>query len=449
MAMTNEQLTKWIDEIFGTIDEIKTNSGDITGLTRTVKQLREDLTATQEDVTALETDTAGTVSLNKAQLQHFTDGSTTQALDLVADIIPVQAGTGNPSPTNVRAITGYSSVTATAAGKNIFGGLAFAQKLNSIADSSNIDTSAKTVTFNRCTDIGNTLLYNNYRSGVGYTLFVTGNITSSGNNNSLTFAGNYINFDSTTKSTKRIYVAPDAADKNFILSWRDTASTTLYYEECGLFEGDVTIEDFEAYTANTATISLGTTVYSGTVNFTTGALTIDKAMVDLGDLTWTKEATSTPDVYRFHAGDLSPVAVASQTTINGVSDIFKCTSVNSAWSGSENNIIGVADAAVYVRCDTYSEGTAAEFKTAMDGKQLLYELATPITTTLTPAQLSLLQGENNVSATSGPITLTYAPDNVLAEVYAYIQKRFDTLTASLAANRTTRKTTKTLTKKED
>ena len=52
MAMTNEQLTKWIDEIFGTIDEIKVNSGDITNLSKTVKTQGETITALQDVVAA-------------------------------------------------------------------------------------------------------------------------------------------------------------------------------------------------------------------------------------------------------------------------------------------------------------------------------------------------------------------------------------------------------------
>lgn len=325
MAMTNEQLTKWIDEIFGTIDEIKQNSGDISGLTRSVRQLREDLTATQADVTDLEDQTAGTVSLPKAQLQYFTDGSATQALDLVADIIPVQAGTGDPSPTNVRAISGYDSVTATTT-----------------------------------------------------------------------------NDDDT----------------------------------------------------NTATISLGSTVYSGTVNFTTGELTINKAVktfTGADEEGWTTNDAFAAGVYYTSTKLPDAVPVPGYSTTADITSNLGVSQTAGALTG--NTAFGVAQGNtyyVYARLDNDLD-TVAKFKTYLGthNLQILYNLAEPVTTTLTPAQLQLLQGENNVSATSGPITLTYAPDNVLAEVYAYIQKRFDTLTASLAAGRTTRKTTKTLTKKED
>lgn len=468
MAMTNEQLTKWIDEIFGTIDEIKTNSGDITGLTRSVKQLREDLTATQEDVSDLETDTAGTVSMAKAQLQHFTDGSATQALDLVADIIPVQAGSGDPSPTNVRAISGYSSVTAITNGKNFLPMTVAGIKaintngtwagnvysINNGTISILTDSDGKVTgynvdgTFNVRTIFAVSDIFSNISLSDNESYIVNGNavsreaymqiydfdsqsgIANVGNGYSLTY-------DSGTMSNYGVVIRIDANGHPNNSELQPMLRLSM--------DEDPT---FAPYTANTATISLGSTIYGGTVNFTTGELIIDTASVTYegasgedwhyeeaaaGKNFWIPEATFKKPCF----GDELLCNIALSTTSAGTEEnkVFVST------GGNLNATLG----------DALDISTTADFKTWLSthNMQVVAKLATPITTTLTPAQLTLLQGENNVSATSGPITLTYAPDNVLAEVYAYIQKRFDTLTASLAVNRTTRKTTKTLTKKED
>ena len=430
MAMTNEQLTKWIDEIFGTIDEIKQNSGDISGLTRSVKQLREDLTATQEDVSDLETDTAGTVSMVKAALQHFTDGSATQALDLVADIIPMQAGTGDPSPTNVRAITGYSSVTASDFGFNQWNedweeGDYNGTNGNKLSDNTRIRTK------------------NPIRVFPGTTIYIKMGYDSNLDLFLYNASGAYIGAAHgfiQDKANTTFTIPENVSFLNF--STKPSYGNTYRNDICINFsktEGTPKNGDYVPYDGTTATFSLGYTVYGGSVNFTTGALEVTRGSVDLGDLNW---YTYNADAHIYYSD-----AIATATNSEFMCDSYKSVQVGVVTQLNDKEIVLAGNMCLYVK--DMDIASASDFKTASDGVMGNFKLAAPTTTTLTPAQLSLLQGENNVSATSGPITLTYAPDNVLAEVYAYIQKRFDTLTASLAANRTTRKTTKTLTKKED
>lgn len=447
MAMTNEQLTKWIDEIFGTIDEIKVNSGDISGLSQSVRQLRQDLTATQGDVSALEgdvsaleADTAGTVSMTKAQLQHFTDGSATQALDLVADIIPVQAGSGDPSPTNVRAITGFSSVTAKAGGENFWAdgnitvndhtnyvplGIKFTGKVAISLSVTSDDTDAQT-----CAMV---FFYENGTNSAVYQWD-----RGSRQSKALDFGTNVV-----------VAIAFYASD-NYNHGTGDTATWSNIQVEHG-----ETATEYTAPDINTATISLGSTVYGGTVNFTTGELTIDKAIVDLGTLTYTYQEAYT----RFYTSFSPTASVPNDQVADALCSAYKM--VSSAETVTPNDkVISISESKnIIIRDTDYTDATA--FKAALDGVKLVYPLATPTTTTLTPAQLSLLQGENNVSATSGPITLTYAPDNVLAEIYSYVQDKVSRINTAISALDTrvyalehptttnTRKTTKTLTKKED
>ena len=61
--------------------------------------------------------------------------------------------------------------------------------------------------------------------------------------------------------------------------------------------------------------------------------------------------------------------------------------------------------------------SAADFKAAMSGVQLVYELATPQTYQLAPTEVDMLLGENNVWADTGDSTVTYRADTKL-----YIQK---------------------------
>lgn len=53
--------------------------------------------------------------------------------------------------------------------------------------------------------------------------------------------------------------------------------------------------------------------------------------------------------------------------------------------------------------------TGEEFKSAMSGVQLVYKLDTPIVYDLTPTQIELFAGENNIWS-DGEMTLTYLAD---------------------------------------
>lgn len=411
MAMTNEQLTKWIDEIFGTIDEIKTNSGDITTLTK--------------DVSDLKKQTAGTVSLAKAQLQHFTDGSATQALDLVADIIPVQAGSGDPSPTNVRAISGYSSVTATAAGKNI------ANPSLLLNGFTSPDTGIYAYNALSKTQVVST-------KGLDK---ITVNCTG-GNRCSVAYFDEVPTDGDPAASDVSVYgvlpktIEVDTSHAYIAIQLAYNVTPSQIQVEIG-----ETATPYEAYQANTATLSLGRTIYGGSADFTTGAETETLVGENIG----TSTAITWEDAPALHAQGVFPFTIsgADYATESWMAEKYKIVYGNN-WEVENGQIKVTVTAVGSVGCrlcdTTYT--TLEALKTALTGSMLIHPITTPNTYTTTPAQLQLLQGENNVSATSGPITLTYAPDNVLAEVYAYIQKRFDTLTASLAANRTTRKTTK-------
>ena len=65
---------------------------------------------------------------------------------------------------------------------------------------------------------------------------------------------------------------------------------------------------------------------------------------------------------------------------------------------------------------TYTDAT--DFKTAMNGVQLCYELATPQTIQLTAQQIDLLLGTNNVWSDGGEVTVVYS-----ADIQLYIQKK--------------------------
>lgn len=187
-------------------------------------------------------------------------------------------------------------------------------------------------------------------------------------------------------------------------------------------EYGTTATSYEPYHSSNATIQFGQTVYGGSVDFLTGVLTVTYGEVDLGSLNWGYENS----ISQFYAGLPNIITDGYNNTIKAP---MVCTNyptyayyTNGYFEGHE---IGIAFGfesgnLLYVKDSTYSD--AATFKTAMQGVKLVYELAVPFTIQLTPQELKLLQGTNNITTNGTKINLGYQPDNVIGEVKGEIEK---------------------------
>jgi len=155
-----------------------------------------------------------------------------------------------------------------------------------------------------------------------------------------------------------------------------------------------TATDYEPYQGQTYDITFPTeagTVYGGSLDVTNGVLTVDRAMVDLGTLNWNRlTASSTGKVYFQLSSELTSMKKSSGNTI--VQPI-KCSHYTSeTWSnvldknGYDRSIAcGWVDKSYIIIYDSSKTTMSnAEFKTAMSGIQLCYELATSLTYHLTP-----------------------------------------------------------------
>ena len=166
----------------------------------------------------------------------------------------------------------------------------------------------------------------------------------------------------------------------------------------------VTVASTSGGSGEDTTVSLGRTVYGGTFDVTTGELTVDKAIVNLGTLSWTNNSG------RFSTGDL----VNNIAPIDSLSSIpdFICTAFKAESfydAGAERD--GIAEhtnKTVVIYCDIYKAKTGTEFANLMNGINLVYPLATPQTYNLTPTQVLTLLGQNYVSHDGGgTISLVY------------------------------------------
>jgi hypothetical protein len=178
-----------------------------------------------------------------------------------------------------------------------------------------------------------------------------------------------------------------------------------------------TDHDYHPYTGRSITIDLGQTVYGGKLDVLSGELTVDRAMVDLGTLNWNMNTSG-----QFY-GLLSPYGVSD---ISGSNVVCSQYVGGNAYGGTADGIICVYGSShnVWARNSRYSSD--ADFKTAMNGVQLCYELATPIEIQLSANQLNSLYGVNNLWADSGDTEVEYR-----ADTKAYIAKKIAEAIASL------------------
>lgn len=126
------------------------------------------------------------------------------------------------------------------------------------------------------------------------------------------------------------------------------------------------------------------------------------AKVDLGSLNWS--------VINANKGIFGATVDGLKTYNYGVIPDMLCSIYKTAPSSyndpyiSANGIIWsyVGVSAIRIKDTAYSDATA--FKEAVTGQQLVYELATPTTFYTQPTSIKSLDGENNVSASTGEVT---------------------------------------------
>lgn len=148
------------------------------------------------------------------------------------------------------------------------------------------------------------------------------------------------------------------------------------------------------------------TVYKGRINFTTGVLTLDGQIVDMGDLNYTKYDVAEGTLFRTQISG----AKLTYNVDNLLCSIYRFATkeqrANGTYSIPDN--VGNLD---FIN-DSYT--SASDFKTAMSGQTLLFELAEPIEIQLTPTQINNLLGLNQMYAdNNGDISVTFSSNGVI------------------------------------
>jgi len=326
-----------------------------------------------------------TVTGDVASFEYSGDPSPVDSL--ITNIEPVQGGTGDPSPSNPCIISGYTGVHIYNAGSDLLSDITFSSGYY------DADGSAKS-----SNNLKKTNEYIPVTPGVDYAVQA---IISFGGEARLRVH----EYDSNQTWLRQVYV--DFALKgNFSAIWTASQDASYIRFSIPLYASIGCYENAFMYSIDWQT-DVGI-VYGGYVDVTRGKLIVDRASIDLGNIDWVKHDTR--HYYYFDKSDAKP-APTNGTIISGAycSD-YIVGSYMDPYDNRIENCIGVSINSRFAIYDTYAatnDLSAASFKTYVTGKQFVYPLADPIEYDVTPYQIALLQGQNNIWADTGDVTVGY------------------------------------------
>lgn len=334
----------------------------------------------------------------------FLCGSSSPMKSLTVTMLPQQSGSGDPSPDNVRPITGHSEVNVWRTGKNLF-------DPSNVLDNTYINASTEKLTYAS----GSKTVYAKIEPGKTYTV---SKIQSA--RFTVAFTDTFPEVPTSGNPTNTTTNRQQDNTATSITRTAPTGSAYIVAVVCHSSDADaaailasVQIEESEAatayepFTGSTISVTISTppgTVYGGTLDVVSGVLTVDKAGVDMG--------TSDQITYSYNA-----TLAASGTfpfTVNGRknTEAVMCSAykVNSPGSWNvENGEIAWVSGNNNLRIRNTECSTVAQLQTALTGVQLIYTLATPLAYQLTPQEASTLVGQNNVWSDVGDVAVTYKP----------------------------------------
>jgi len=333
----------------------------------------------------------GTTPLNIYLIMNTNTGATNISMKPMIRLATETDNTFAPY-TNICPITGHTEASVQRVGRNLLPTMSAQTTVNGITYTPNSDGS---VTLN-----GTATNFSNIDLGRGTLTLPAGQYTSSAKKNG---AGNVLFV--TYKN------ASPAQTITSVGSFTLTETTDIFFRigvESGTTLTNVTvypqIEAGDTATSyvpheQTYTIALGDTIYGGTMDFETGVMTVDRAIMYL----------STPSYY-----ESSTNVYATSDTISNIKapasndNVANCLCENYevvARNGQADLTLAVnANGRIVIADSRFSSKT--DFMKALNGVQLCYELATPITVQLTPKQIQLLQGNNTLYASTGDISVT-------------------------------------------
>lgn len=363
------------------------------------------------------------------EIVSFTSAFEKPLSELILNIEPVQSGSGDPSPTNIRPISGWTGTAIYRRCKNFIH-----QSLNALVPgytttdhgitytinddmsvtcngtataTSMINLTASAATAHVPLPKGDYIL-SGCPSGSGsssYSLRIRTQNVGGGNTTFLRDSGNGASFSVTdTREAARVYIeianGTVCNDVTFYPMIRKASDPKEPYKPWGSVGGNIAYPITWSDTAGT--------VYGGALDVARGKLTVTRKDILLSSLTWQRRGV------RLFSANL-PSGESADPTVpisEHLCDYFPTeyvpsyTSVQTLHLAFYKTASIVASGTVYLRLtSTEISDSTAEFNQWLidNPAHLCYKLVTPIEYDLDPTTISTLLGQNNVWADTGDI----------------------------------------------
>ena len=335
------------------------------------------------------------VKTASGEIASFSDGGDGLPMkSLKVNIVPKQSGSGDPSPSNVRPISGTDTVGVTRAGKNLL-----PQPLESGAYATANGNPVASGSYIRSKKFY--LPAGTYYISTQYCDAIT----------MLTWNGDTYDRYFENYPSRPIFVL--AEGRTVAFNFFKSEGITVADEPTVQLEIGSTATDYEPYEGESKSISLGQTVYGGTLDVVSGVLTID---------TEASSFNGTENIGLETQGGHNRFYAFGRFT-NMTSSPYKCSHFIAGTSpigGNDyNNVMCSYGKAIYWRADGYATVDAmknyfAQQNTNGTPVTLVSKIQTPTEITLTPTQVTTLLGDNNIWADSGSVEVEYRADTTLA-----------------------------------
>lgn len=397
-----------INVTFAVIDDATTSASSVWSSQKTAAELAD---KAEIDDTAVSSSTAWSssqiVSLLPTESASGAVASfeTPLTLPLVSHnvtIEPVQSGTGDPSPSNVRPISGWSEMNVT--------------KLANLTSPSDLEQG----TFNSSNgqlqpSTTRLRMTSSKQIGAGsYTIDATGAddvvVYVYDLNGSWISAESVVNW----QSLPYTFTLTGSRLVNFALRHSDNSTITTDEVTACLF--------YANSSKGTYNLALGQTVYGGTGDVINGVVESTFSNLTSFSTGWYIQGDS------IDGGKVYAHSLSNKKTPNadGICDTLKTNNITS-WSRTTKNTINFGHGQQLVFACVDGVTTETEMNAYMANVNFIYLLATPVEVTLTPEHISTLKGVNNIWADTGDTAVEYKQD-----IQTYIDSRLSSGTRSLS-----------------
>lgn len=361
-------------------------------------------TVTEADLEEAEGTKADAIVRNASgDIASYDDGGDLPMKSLKVNIVPKQSGTGDPSPSNVRPISGTDEVGIVKMGKNLLN----PTLLVGYYDVTNNGAFVSSSTWRACEKV---------RCKPSTKYIISGSSYSGGGSNApVIFWDENDNYISHTSGATYFTTPANAYKMAFYIG------DGLVTDHMQLEEGQ-TATDYEPYQADTKSITLPQTVYGGTLDVVSGKLVIDTALKTYSDgADWTYIGGN--GAYkRIIKTNVSPIPYFPNDATVYIEGVYANMLIANIASGVNHvAVISPSSGETVPRIDTYWDASDSNFASltafgnflASHPLQVAYKMATPIEIDLTPTEVKSLLGDNNVWSDSGTVEVEYRADTSL------------------------------------